>query len=198
MRARMLLALLLSTLSTPLLAAPSLMPSVSLYHYTERGKSNIDPTVEGSGQRKTRETSTFVNLGVCYMISEVCLGLRYLQAEIEQKTSGPGYSAKSTFKYKGPGLTVGYAMPDGLVAMLSVLINGKKEVGGGDLSYRMKSGYIAELGYGFKAGNVNIGPLLGYYRFEYDKYDHNGQGQKLKPVEGNEYLLPQLALWVHI
>ncbi len=168
-------------------------PSLSLFYFQDAAKRDVPGSTSQSTKSKT--TYTFVNLGVCYNLEGLCLGLKYLQGEVENHTSGPGTNGSSIAKIHGPGLTVGYSNSDGLVAHLTYMLDTKKDIDGASTTYTCKTCYVAELGYGFKVSSIRVGPLLGLYQFSYDHKDVNGTRTALKPYEEDHYIMPQVALW---
>lgn len=178
--------------------AQVLTPSLSLFHFSDGSKREYPASADEHDSIKYKKTYTFINLGVCYNINGFCLGLKYLQGEIESKISAPNANGKSTSVFHGPGLTLGYSGPEGIVAHVSALLGAKKDIEDESTTYFCKSAYILELGYGFKVSSVRIGPLLGLYQFEYNKREINGVKSSMKPNEGDTFIMPQLALWVDL
>jgi len=178
--------------------AQVLTPSLSLFYFQNQSKRDYPDTTNTSDSLKTKETYTFLNLGVCYNISGFCAGLKYLQGELETKVSSPGNPSPSTAVFHGPGLTLGYSGAEGIVAHGSVLLGAKKSIEQSSTTYTCKSAYIIELGYGFKVSSVRIGPLLGVYQFTYNKKEVKCASTSLKPNEGDTFIMPQLAMWVDL
>lgn len=178
--------------------AQVLTPSLSLFYFQDGSKRDYTATAAENDSIKTKDTYTFINLGVCYNISGLCLGLKYLQGEIETKVSSPAEHGSSTAVFHGPGLTLGYSGPEGIVAHVSALLGAKKDIESSSTTYFCKSAYIYELGYGFKVSSVRVGPLLGIYQFSYNKREVNGVSASLKPNEGDNFVMPQVGLWVDL
>ncbi|RZA12551.1 MAG: hypothetical protein EOP10_31240 [Proteobacteria bacterium] len=179
-------------------SAQILTPSLSLIYFKEGSRRAIESTPQTNDSVKSQNVYTFVNLGVCYNLSGICLGLKYLQGEIESKSTLPGSSGTSKTVYTAPGLTVGYSGAEGIVAHASWLLGAKKTIEGKSTTYFAKSAWIAELGYGFKVSSVRIGPLLGIYNFKFNKRDVAGVKTDLRPNEQDDFILPQVALWVDL
>jgi hypothetical protein len=179
-------------------SAQILTPSLSLIYFEEGSRRAVETTPDPNDSVKAKNVYTFVNLGVCYNLNGLCLGLKYLQGEIESKLTAPGSSGTQKTIYTAPGLTLGYSGPEGVVAHATWLLGAKKTIEGASTTYFAKSAWIAELGYGFKVSSVRIGPLLGIYNFKFDKRDVAGQRSHLRPSEQDDFILPQVALWVDL
>lgn len=178
--------------------AQVLTPSFSLGYFKEGGRRVVDSTPNPGDSTKSSTVYTFANLGVCYNLSGLCLGLKYFQGEIETKVSSPGFSGTQKAVLTAPGLTVGYSGQEGIVAHATWLLAAKKTVEDESTVYLAKSAWIAELGYGFKLSSVRVGPLLGIYKFRWKERDIAGSKSDLKPSEEDDFIMPQVALWVDI
>lgn len=179
-------------------SAQVLTPSLSLGYFKEGSRRAIETTPDPGDSTKHQNVYTFVNLGVCYNLNGLCLGLKYMQGELESKTTIPGTSGTGKTVFTAPGLTLGYSGPEGIVAHASLLLNAKKTLEDHSTVYYAKSAWVAELGYGFQVSSVRVGPLLGIYNFRWKERDVAGVKTKLRPSEEDNFILPQLALWVDL
>ncbi len=179
-------------------SAQILTPSLSLFYFQNATKRDYPSTADTTDRITQKETYTFINLGVCYNLRGLCLGLKYLQGELATKVSSPGNPSASTAVFHGPGISLGYSGAEGIVAHASVLLAAKKSIETLSTTFFCKSAYIIELGYGFKVSSVRVGPLLGIYQFEYNKKEVNGVSTSLKPKESDKFVMPQLALWIDL
>ena len=193
-----LLITLIALISSRTAAAQVLTPSLSLFYFSNGSKTDYAATANTNDSTKRKDTYTFINLGVCYNLNGLCLGLKYLQGELETKTSSPAGNGISTAVFHGPGLTLGYSGAEGLVAHGSVLLGTKKDIESVSTTYYCKSAYVIELGYGFKVSSVRVGPLLGIYQFTYNKREVDGVSASLKPNESDAFVMPQVGLWVDL
>ncbi|MBC7531015.1 MAG: hypothetical protein H7318_05505 [Oligoflexus sp.] len=189
---------LLLWMGTETATAQVFTPSLSLFYFQDATKREDTNTASEKDSIKVKETYNFINLGVCYNLGGFCLGLKYLQGELETKTASTFVNTHSTAVFHGPGVTLGYSGPEGIVAHLSLLLGGKKDIEATNTTYTCKQCYIAELGYGFKVSSVRIGPLLGIYDFTYNKRELNGVTSRLHPDEGDKFIMPQVAVWVDL
>lgn len=192
------LSLTLASFCAGKASAQTLTPSVSLIYFKEGSRRAVENTANPNDSTKSQNVYTFVNLGVCYNLNGICLGLKYLQGEIESKSTVPGWSETTKAVYTAPGLTLGYSGPEGIVAHATWLLNAKKTIEDRSTVYYAKSAWIAELGYGFQISSVRIGPLLGLYNFKFNKRDVAGVKSDLQPSEQDDFILPQVALWVDL
>ena len=179
-------------------SAQFLTPSLSLLYFKEGSRRAVETTPDPGDSSKEQNVYTFINLGMCYNLSGLCLGLKYLQGEIETKATAPGWSSVSKAVYTAPGVTIGYSGAEGIVAHATWLLAAKKTISDENTVYFAKSASIVELGYGFTISSVRIGPLLGLYNFTWKQRDVAGTKTDLSPDEQDDFILPQVALWVDL
>lgn len=188
-------------ISGPLLADGVLTPSFSAFYFSETTKRNINGPGVTDISLKTKTTYTFMALGACYTIESICLGLKYLQAEKNVNTTSSLGSGVATQTLTGPALTLGYSGPSGFLAHFNYFFASKKQL---DVSgetvrvYPVKTGYTFEVGYGAQLGSVRVGPLLGIYQFTYTEMKQNGVTTKLDTKEADDFLVPQVGVWVDL
>ncbi len=188
------------------MAASQLVSHLSLFYFSENQERSVQAG-PSDFLLKTKEVNTFMSLGLCYNLDPVCIGLKYTQNDRENTRGGTSgnVTVKTLTRYKGPGLTLGYAS-DSIFAQGVYYFGASKEIDSFDVtvyggagstavSYPVKSGYSLELGYGFKVGSVRIGPLLSLTAFTFSKISFDGQTVNLPADEKDEFILPQLALW---
>lgn len=201
MTLRFILAVASSLISGPLLANGVLTPSLSAFYFAETSKRNLTGSGGQDYSQKTKTTYTFMSLGACYTIESICFGLKYLQAEKEINATSEFGNDVATSTWTGPALTLGYSDPGGLVAHLNYYVSAKKQLeisGEAVRIYPVKTGYTFEIGYGAKVGSVRLGPVVGIYQFTYSEMKQGGVTTKLATKEADDFLMPQLALWVDL
>lgn len=190
-------------------AASQLVTHFSLFYFSEYSARSVE-NGDNDYLVKNKDTYTFLSLGLCYNISPLCLGLKYLQSDKDSSLSRSGNrgDSKSLMRIKGPGLTLGYA-DDSLFAEAVYYIGASKELSNGDTSlfggdgsadlvFPVARGLSLEVGYGFKAGSVRVGPLLSINSFTYKKVSFAGRSVALPADEKDEFWVPQVAIWVDL
>ncbi len=197
MRFISIIALFMLSFASPL-SAQTLTPSLSALYFKEGTRRAVENTTDPSDSTREQNSYTFLSLGVCYRLDSICLGLKYLQGEIETKVASNSRSDTSKASFTAPGLTVGYSGTEGFVAHATWLISAKKTLINESTTYFAKSAWVAELGYGFSLNSVRIGPLFGIYSFEWREKELAGNRVNLSPSETDDFILPQLALWVDL
>ncbi len=202
-----LVSLLLLLSSERLLGQNKLVANLSLFYFDQAAVRNVQVNSVDTSV-KTETTYTFLSLGLCYAWDAFCLGVKYVQDDIENKVSSSRGGTTVTTRLKGLGLSVGYTS-DTLVAQGVYLLDGSKTIdeqdlsdfggtGTGTLVYPAKSGYVIEIGYGFKIASVRVGPLLTITNFTYKKVKVEGQSIELSAQEKDDFIVPQLGLWLDI
>ena len=194
-------------LSPSVKAEGNLTASLSLFYFTESSTRNSS-NAGAPYAVKVKDSYLWSAIGACYQLSPVCLGLKYLQADIETKSSANRCAGRVLTRFSGPGISLGYASTT-VVAQVNWLVNASKSVDNEDLSrvgssgsaavrYPAKQAYMLDLGYGFPVGSVRMGPLLSVLNFSYEKLVFSGQTVSLAAAERDEFLVPQVALWMDL
>lgn len=193
--------------SGQLYAQNKLVTNLSIFYLDEAGVRNVP--VNGVDQTlKAQETRTLFGAGLCYAFDSFCLGIKYAQYDIETKASLAGTESESKTSIKGLGLSLGYTS-DTFVAHAVWLLNASKSIDAQDLrnyggtgtdaiEFPAKSGYIIDVGYGFKVASVRVGPLLSVMNFNYTKAKYQGTTYTLPKTEKDDLIVPQLALWMDL
>ncbi len=189
-------------------AADGLTGELGLFYMTDSGVRSLTDNSDQAYTVKTKTNYTFLSLGLCYRLEWFCIGLKYLDGTVEQKTSNSssGSSGTNTETFSGPGLTLGYSSGE-WVAHASMLFGAQKKINdetadrfGGSSStgtrYPAKSATILDLGYGFKVGNLRLGPLLSILHMEYNQRYSGGQKETLPSKESDDFIMPHFALWM--
>lgn len=190
-------------------AAGQLVTHLSLFYFTDHRERSVEAG-DNDYLVKQKDHYTFMSLGLCYQVNPLCLGVKYTQYDKESSLNRTGNrgSSKNLTRMKGPGLSIGYA-DDSIFAQGVYYLGATKEIndsdmtvyggtGSGDLVYPVAKAYSLELGYGFKAGSVRVGPLLSITSFTYEKVSFAGSSIKLPADEKDEFIVPQVAIWVDL
>ena len=74
----------------------------------------------------------------------------------------------------------------------------KTELSAHDISYSEGSGLSVDIGYHFKLGHLNIGPMLSFYQFNYAKRKVNTIISDLKEKRVESFVLPTLSFTLKI
>lgn len=204
---RSLLAWAFVLLLEPVALAEVLTGELGLFYMNDNTVRSLTDTNGDPYTLKTKTTYTFTALGFCYRIDWICVGLKYLQGTIEERSSDSSSSVSwtTTETFTGPGLTLG-ASVDEWVIHGTYLISAQKKIGdkvsNGSSStstgvrYPAKSATVIDLGYGFKVGSVRIGPLLSILHMDYKKRIYNGVTETLPAKESDDFIMPHFALWM--
>lgn len=191
----------------PFAHAQGLTGEIALFYMNDGGVRSLTDNNDQPYTLKTKTNYTFTALGFCYRMDWFCIGLKYLQGSIEERTSDSSSSASltTTETYSGPGITLGASVNE-WVAHATFLIGAQKRItdkisngfssSSTGLRYPAQSATLLDLGYGFKVGSVRVGPLLSVLHMDYKKRINNGATETLPSKESDDFIMPHFALWM--
>lgn len=179
---------------TALGAGDRMVGHFSLFYFTEG-----ETTTDSNGDKTTDEDLyQFMDLNVCYVMSDFCIGGTYFQGDITNKvtySASPLLSAEAVLKYTGFGLTLGYSGTNGIIHA-TYFLSSDMELTAGTATrvYNVTSAYKIDLGYGFKVGKSRIGPKLYIVSYSFDKYTDPG-GSEVEEDRVDTRTIPAFAFW---
>lgn len=204
---RWLLALLLFGTMEPLVQAQGLTGDLALFYMNDSGERSLTDNNDQPYTLKTKTNYTFTAFGFCYRMDWFCIGLKYLQGSIEERTSDSSSSASltTTETFSGPGIKLGASVNEWVVHA-TYLIGAKKRItdklsngfssSSTGVTYPAQSATLIDLGYGFKVGSVRVGPLLSVLHMDYKKRTYNGATETLPSKESDDFIMPHFAIWM--
>ncbi len=204
---RWLVALMLIGMIEAQAWAQGMTGEIALFYMNDSGSRSFTDNNDQPYTLKTKTNYTFTALGFCYRMDWFCIGLKYLQGSMEEKTSDSSSSGSltTTETYSGPGITLGASVNE-WVAHATYLIGAQKritdKVSNGFSSastgtrYPAQSATLLDLGYGFKVGSVRVGPLLSVLHMDYKKRILNGATETLPSKESDDFIMPHFAIWM--
>ena len=184
------------------LAGDRISGSVGFFLFTDPGD---DLWVSDRSYEASTEYQ-FINAGVCYITSQICMGASYLEAGVANKISYASSNddwrnGEATTKYSGLGFKIGYSGDAGLVATYTHLITPKMEVTEERkfstiiTNYRVQVANMIDIGYGFKVADLHFGPLLSQVSFVMNKYT-DSEGNDVEVSRTDTFRIPYLAIWL--
>lgn len=194
-----------------MLASDGLNVSLGYLHFSHTEKT---PDVErnSSGNLVTGESSfkraySVANVGVCYILSNICLGGKAAFADrtiiYETDISGSTSSETTKTSWEMAGLSVGHVNKNGVMVMANYYPYSARETNykldDGDtykVTYEGKTGWSLEVGYGFKVENFYFGPQLSFIHVDYKNMRiDDGDRISVSDSEADEFIVPYLSVW---
>jgi hypothetical protein len=187
--------------------ADGLTGELALFYMNDSGVRSLTDSNDEPYTLKTKTNYTFTALGFCYRMDWFCIGLKYVQGSIEERSSNSNSNSSltSTETYSGPGISLG-ASVDEWVAHATFLIGGQKKItdkisnqfssSSTGTRYPAQTATLLDLGYGFKIGSVRVGPLLSVLHMDYKKRIYNGATETLPSKESDDFIMPHFAVWM--
>jgi hypothetical protein len=191
----------------PVARADGFTGELALFYMNDSSVRSLTDNNDQPYTLKSKTNYTFTALGFCYRMDWFCIGLKYLQGGIEERTSdsSSSNSLTSTETYSGPGISLGASVNE-WVAHATFLIGAEKKItdklsnglsgASTAVKYPAQAASLIDLGYGFKVGNMRVGPLLSVLHMDYKKRISDGSSETLPAKESDDFIMPHFALWM--
>lgn len=192
-------------MSVPFLAAAAMWASTAA-----RGEGNIlfNPALTyisekiERGNAESESSALYLNVNFGYLLgTEIGVGAKYFArlAEFSARADEDGAASAGSNDFNSLGLGLFYDAKTGIYAGAYYLHEPEREEGSDDgkVVYNGGSGYMLELAYKFKAGSVNLGPMIAYLHAGYEERKTPTDIDKLDGTWADTLILPFFGFWFY-